>query len=174
MSLDVNIGDIKDYKKLCYEYQYMTEPEDEAVFEDLVNPPRTNIQHHEDGSTSWSQEHPPNPWSYVVDDEGNTDKTRITRRSNLTFVMIFACSSIQMGTITEDNWKKFWVRLHMYEKALGCFLGKPITPDQVRAHIGLTTNVHTSMMKTYLSKFSGWVRDEAERELSNLLEEEGN
>lgn len=53
-----------------------------------------------------------------------------------------------LGSITEDNWRQFYARLHVAERLFGQMLydGKLeahryITADEVRAHVGLTTNV---------------------------------
>lgn len=66
--------------------------------------------------------------------------------------IIFSMMGIDMGSITEANWEKFYTRLHIWETVNGTMLNKwddgvkeprPITPQEVRAHIGLSANVST-------------------------------
>jgi hypothetical protein len=91
-------------------------------------------------------------WGYDGD-----DRTRCIRMRAVTHVLVWGTMSVMMGSITEKNWRVFYTRFAMKEAALGASLingdGSPayITPEQVRAHIGLTTNVRTESA----GKFNG-------------------
>jgi hypothetical protein len=66
--------------------------------------------------------------------------------SGLTDCMIWATMFAQMGTITEANWQTFATRIRAWENMAGPISsrGTPLTADEVRRHIGLTTNVTTT------------------------------
>lgn len=72
----------------------------------------------------------------------------------VTHALIFHTIAIGIGEITEENAREFYVRVHCWEAMKGASLqhrekidGKDtilqdyITEEQVREHIGLTTNV---------------------------------
>jgi hypothetical protein len=63
-----------------------------------------------------------------------------------TETLIFLMLAIEIGEITEKNWEEWFVRARVWEKAMGALRhdGKedfPTTPEEVKAHIGLKTNV---------------------------------
>lgn len=71
----------------------------------------------------------------------------------LTEVLIFATMATGIGQLTEDNADEFYARLNFLERTDGPFIiraevdGKRpegaaarITPEEIRAHIGLSTN----------------------------------
>lgn len=67
-----------------------------------------------------------------------------------TETLIFMTMSLGMRGITEKNWKEFFTRMDAWEKLFGAILtsldenGKrvphPFTEEQIKAHIGLSTN----------------------------------
>ncbi len=64
----------------------------------------------------------------------------------VTHCLIFATMDVGMGTITEDNAGRFYARLRIVEKLFGAKRGNDkgdvfFTPEEVRDHIGLWTNV---------------------------------
>ena len=69
----------------------------------------------------------------------------------VTNAIIWATIAVGIGEITEKNAREFYTRLHAWELSLGAYLtmadddGKRrdylITPEDIRAHIGLRTNV---------------------------------
>jgi hypothetical protein len=66
--------------------------------------------------------------------------------SPVTKALVFATMSTHIGEITEKSYEEFYARLHTFEKLHGPFVSysdgpKHITLDQVKAHIGLKTNV---------------------------------
>ena len=66
----------------------------------------------------------------------------------ITNALIWGTMSVAMGSITEKNWKEFYTRCHMIETIHGAWLYakdgvRHITPDDVKSHIGLHTNVAT-------------------------------
>lgn len=64
--------------------------------------------------------------------------------------IIFGTMPLGIGSITEENAAEFYARLAYYELLFGAFVTRwdgetsipePITPEDVRLHIGLRTNV---------------------------------
>ena len=61
--------------------------------------------------------------------------------------LIWACSSVGMSDITEDNWKDFYTRMKIMGKDRSLLRRDknggytvPISAQEVKDHIGLTTN----------------------------------
>ncbi|MBM3206921.1 MAG: hypothetical protein FJZ43_04855 [Candidatus Staskawiczbacteria bacterium] len=94
---------------------------------------------------------------YLRDDE-DSEKFIL---SPITETLIFSCISVKMGEITEDNWLEFYGRLKFAEQIHGSFLIRPqkekkdwgFTKEEVKAHIGLKTNVTTDSRKAFLESF---------------------
>jgi hypothetical protein len=66
--------------------------------------------------------------------------------SLVTETIIFATMNTGIGEITEDNAAEFYARASLWESVFGAARGNDkgeilITPQEVRDHIGLTTNV---------------------------------
>lgn len=66
--------------------------------------------------------------------------------NSVTNALIWGTMAIGMREITSKNWERFYKRLHILERVKGAFLvsgGNPVylTKDDVKRHIGLTTNV---------------------------------
>ena len=71
----------------------------------------------------------------------------------ITKTLVFSTMVIFMDSITEKNWEQFYERIAAWEKVFGSMTevrdrrfktrwrDQYITPDDVRAHIGLTVNV---------------------------------
>lgn len=77
----------------------------------------------------------------------------VEENSTLTEAMIFLTMHIGWGEITEQNAAQWYARVHVWEQTYGTMLRvrdeddpdhmspRPITPEDVRKFIGLTTNV---------------------------------
>ena len=67
----------------------------------------------------------------------------------ITHALIFHTINVNMGEITEKNWKEFYSRVYAWEHTFGPLLRNEkleevyITPDDVKDRIGLVTNVTT-------------------------------
>lgn len=87
----------------------------------------------------------------------------------LTNTLIWATIGIGMGEITEENVHEFYARLRIQEAINGAYQrkavegggweDKPITLDEVKQHIGLTTNVfpkrsHSEFLKQVVSELA--------------------
>lgn len=75
---------------------------------------------------------------------------KIREMAALTHAMIFATISVKLGQITEKNANEFYARMKILERLWGPFVYKmengeksdvELTPEDIRAHIGLSTNV---------------------------------
>lgn len=78
---------------------------------------------------------------YEDDGEGNRVHTARTQ------AIIWMCLHIGIGEITERNAEEYWTRTYAWETALGASMRDgegnpvPLTLPDVRAYVGLTTNV---------------------------------
>lgn len=71
--------------------------------------------------------------------------------NRVTETMIFATMAVGIGDLSDENAPEFFARVHLWELAFGSFLkaydggdaivDRPLTPEDVRGHIGLRTNV---------------------------------
>lgn len=62
--------------------------------------------------------------------------------------LIWLLIPICMGDITEENWSEVYHRIRIYEIYSGPAFGRKlggVTPEIVKRHVGLKTNVHTSL-----------------------------
>jgi len=73
--------------------------------------------------------------------------------------------TVGIDEITDDNWREFWTRLHM----LGAHIP---TPQQVREHAGLKTNVMPLTKAQFKERMVKNMRWSAETSLNKKLEEE--
>ena len=103
----------------------------------------------------------------------DSTKTSVYRTSVTTHCLIFATMSVGMGSITEKNAKEFFTRLSMHETAFGAFRrdgeGKPtpFTFDEVKAHIGLRTNVSEEANAAFNKRLASNMRRDAVNRMSD-------
>jgi hypothetical protein len=160
MPVIVSWADVKDPSPLFIHMRESDLSPGESL-EGLVSPPKKNVVEHADGSVTWTQTIPPFNWRYTDD-----SKVEVVKESPLLVVIITVAPLIKMGSITEANWKEFWVRLRIYEQAFGSFYeGYRITPRAIRGLVGLTANVNTKPREVFMEDVSGWLEREAEHEL---------
>lgn len=66
---------------------------------------------------------------------------------------------VDIGRITDENWKEFYLRVKMYEALKGrYFYDHEVTPELIQRHIGLVTNVSTSKVN-WNKKVRLWMRE---------------
>jgi hypothetical protein len=91
--------------------------------------------------------------------EGQKDEDR--NMSPITNAIIWACMGNDIGTITEANYLEFYARCMMMSKLFGTPLckfedgkriGIDITVEDVKAHIGLSTNVSTKSRAAFIKR----------------------
>ena len=75
----------------------------------------------------------------------------------VTEALVWASMAIELGEITEANVDKFYRRLALWQKAFGPWLRFNdaeiyLTLEDVKLHIGLTTNVSNSTDKAFATK----------------------
>jgi hypothetical protein len=119
MSLNWNIGKVKDYKTNCF---------------DRIPREGNEARLNEGGFMG--------PFWY----ESKDDATMLERMTVTTNTLIFATMSVGLGEITEKNAEEFHRRLSWLEREGAYRLngdGEPVpfSLDEVRANIGMTTNV---------------------------------
>lgn len=128
MSLDFDLTKIANYKGVCYDAR-ATEPTEAEAGDD---------------------------WRPDKDAPGTWIKLR-----SMTTVIIFKTMAVGMGAITEENLPEFLTRKHVLDAFDGFDLvgpngGRHVTEDEVRAHVGLTTNVHTEPLGTWAARALGY------------------
>ena len=113
----------------------------------------------------------------------NEDGTR--RLSEVTNALVWSTIGVGIGEITEKNWREYAYRLDLYQTLFGPLLtqvdddGKakprPLTPLEVRDHIGLHTNVSIETFHRWLRRMvDDNHRRDFEQMLDRLLVQEAN
>ncbi len=82
----------------------------------------------------------------------------------ITHSLVFATMVIGVNEITKKNWAKFYARLNFWERVNGSYLlkkGKPflISAEEVKRHIGLSTNARVFSDTKFLRNFSMKLKD---------------
>lgn len=75
----------------------------------------------------------------------------------VTHVLIFGTMTVGMGKITEKNYKEFWMRMQFADVVFGPSLkskgkGRGVTLQEVKQHIGLSTNVCNETGATFYKR----------------------
>jgi len=78
----------------------------------------------------------------------------------VTDMLIWLTLALDLNGITAANVEKFLLRLRMYEVVTG---STKLTEEQVRAHIGLKTNVSNETDAKFAKKITRIVQDRAEQ-----------
>lgn len=161
MSLRWNLGNIPDFKTVCYERLTPEEAEAQGTsFEKLL-----------------SERSFMGPRWYIPggsDVEKLANGNVIERLSLVTHVLITATMTVDIGDITEESYSEFWLRLNMMEKLSGPFINthdtetgewtpRPIAVEEVKAHIGLHTNVSNLSWREWMTKTMDYLRSETLR-----------
>ena len=108
---------------------------------------------------------------YETGEKGEDGKP-LVRLNSITEALIWATIAVKLGDITDKNWREFWTRLHMSERVYGPSLRRDgeeyyLSPDDVRAHIGLSCNVCDESKQKFHHAMARGLRDNAERRLRN-------
>lgn len=102
----------------------------------------TDIQNHEE---VWSEDHP--------------------KESSITEAIIWDTMAVDMGKITEDNYRAFYARLVMFNQAAG-ITDDRVTLADVKRRVGLRTNVTTTSDAAYKGRLYRILKERADREVS--------
>ena len=142
MSLNWNIGAVTDHQFTCYDREWV---ENEKVKEYLNA-----------GGFMGPYWHAPETDAWMEQDYDKSKYTLLKRMKVTTHTLIFATLSVDMGSITEKNADEFFRRLSEIEQE-GAFRKSPygdvpFTLEEVKAHIGLTTNVATMTKRQWAAK----------------------
>ncbi len=169
MSLNVDRTGIKGWEDLCFVYMTKENLSEGETLEGLVNPPNRSVKN-EDGTVTMYIDANPTPWGFHGD-----SKETIYKVNAVTYCIELGCMMVGINKITDKNWKEFWTRLHMMEVVSKPFLhgGTFMSPESVRDHIGLVTNASRMSKAEFKRSVARVLRDRTERELRQLLDEEG-
>lgn len=74
-----------------------------------------------------------------------------------TETIIWATMTVQLGQITEKNWQEFFVRLDFGNRLRSW--GYTLTEEDIKDHIGLTTNVIDEPWSKYMKHIMGLYMD---------------
>jgi hypothetical protein len=123
MSLDYRLNNIKDFENLCWLKQYLNT--DQPI---------------------------PEGWY-----RNKENQDVIERLNPVTSALIWITVAIDMGDITEGNVIEFYARVACFEKMFGNYLTsdegpRPITLEDIKAHIGLHTNVGLQPWSTFVKR----------------------
>jgi hypothetical protein len=77
--------------------------------------------------------------------------------------LIWATMAVNLGEITEENAAEFHRRLDLWSAALG-IPKYEISLEDVRAHVGLKTNVGDKTLRAWMARVAGIVKDELARD----------
>jgi hypothetical protein len=96
------------------------------------------------------------------------DSRTASRLSVTTNTLIWASLLVGLPEITEKNAERWYKRLATVEAHNGAYRSRDgedvlFTLDEVRAHIGLSTNVSTETDATFRAKVRRWEREAAKR-----------
>ena len=91
--------------------------------------------------------------------------------------LVIVTMTIDMGTITEKNWTEFFRRLHAVERLMGAQRRRKndedkwedvfFTPAEVKAHIGVRTNVVKTTDAQWRKRLMNMHRREVDAAISN-------
>jgi len=142
MSLDWNIGRIRDYRTVCYDRRTFDTPEEAEALARTAD------------------------WYTDPDDaSGRTAK----RMSVTTGALIWASLLVGLPEITEKNAERWHRRVAAVEATNTAYRrgpdGEPVyfTLEEVKAHVGLTTNVSRQTEAAFNSKVKRWAAEKATR-----------
>jgi hypothetical protein len=144
MSLNWNLNDIPGHDTLCWE-TYTGTPEEMAALVERMFFTGPN-------------------WEWTA------DKTAVSRMSTTTHTILLLSMQVGLGRITEVNWREWYTRLSMIEKLYGPMRATSdgpvfLTPDEVRAHIGLRVNVADETKAKFNARMARFLREQASRAL---------
>jgi len=88
----------------------------------------------------------PRSWYELEEDNDHGVEPGVWLMASATEALIWLTMAVGMGTITEKNWRQFYTRVSFVERVFGARRRNEkgpvfIAPEDVKAHIGLTTNV---------------------------------
>ena len=111
---------------------------------------------------------------WITEDEGMGEEKK--RLDPVTHSLVMATMSISMGEITAKNADEFYARISIIDRLFGGFLiedGKPayLTPEHIRAHVGLRTNVSEETRAKWLKRVIGGEMDAAARRYRKYVED---
>jgi hypothetical protein len=118
--------------------------------------------------------------------ELSEDGNPLFRVSGVTDVLVWATVGIDMGEITQKNYVEFATRLLMWQGVLGPMLQEPeedengkvtwvtrvVGIDDVRRHIGLSTNVRKTTRTQFMKSMERYMKDKEERHLEAVARKE--
>lgn len=93
-----------------------------------------------------------------------------------TEAIVFYTMPLGLGEISVDNAAEFYGRVKLYEALYGPLMRdgdgepRPLTLEEVRAHVGLTTNVAKESKAVWLRRMTSMFIDEREAEFAKTLE----
>jgi len=115
----------------------------------------------------------------ITDVKNWEELTESEDEKQITQTLVFHSVPVGISPITEKNWKEFYIRVAVWEKAFGATLRKhnieapegerfeerPIRPNDVRRRIGLRTNVSKVTKDQFNAMVTNALRRDIEWEL---------
>lgn len=148
MALSWSVSRVSDYRNVCFQTSTFSTPEDAEAF---VRAEASYMG--------------PN-WAVDRDDATGCTATRLSVTTN---TLIWASLLVGLPTITEKNVERYYKRLAAVEAHNGAYRRSSngddvfFALDEVRAHVGLSTNVSTETDAAFRAKIKRWEREETAR-----------
>ena len=147
MSLNFRLNSIRDYTTVCYQTRTFDTPEEATAF-----------------IRAESSYMGPN---WAVDRDDTSGRT-VIRMAVTTNMLIWASMLVGLPEITEANAERWFKRLATVEAHNGAYRTREgedvfFTLDEVKAHVGLTTNVSRETDVKFRAKVKRWAAETAAR-----------
>jgi hypothetical protein len=109
---------------------------------------------------------------WVPTGEVDEDGKELKRLSGVTDALIWLTMMVDLGSITEKNYRDFALRVRMYESIFGPMLrDRPITTKDVKDHIGLRTNVAPTTWAKFLFRMRDLLFEKIDEDIRDMEEE---
>ena len=162
MALHWNLSRIKNHKTLCWERRTQAQLDAEGNGETL----ESLVSRMTFFGSDWSFPDKGNPLENLAE---TAKEAYIERMNPVTKVIVMATMAVDLGRITEESYVEFYTRLACLEKVNGAFLRqvgddnvdreRPITLEEVKAHVGLKCNVADTSWFSFSRKIAQQLRE---------------
>jgi hypothetical protein len=85
--------------------------------------------------------------------------------------LIWLTMAVDIGKITEKNWAEFYARVKLVNRLDGYSDEEYITPEVVKAHIGLSTNVCNETRLRFIKKSASYTMNDLVRKAEKAVAE---
>ena len=162
MAIHWNLSGIKDHETLCWERRTQAQLDAEGKGETL----ESLVSRMTFFGSDWSFPDKGSPLENLAE---TAKEAYVERMNPVTKVIVTATMAVDLGRITEESYVEFYTRVACIERVNGAFLRqvgddnvdreRPITLDEVKAHIGLKCNVADTSWFSFSRKVAQQLRE---------------